>query len=166
MNQDNFPALFRRLTHLPDAVALLRGSAAYPTISGTAKFFETPFGVLVSTEAVGLPPADGPCGSRIFALHIHEGGACTGNGADPFADAGGHYNPKNFPHPYHAGDLPPLFSTAGGRALSVCLTDRFTVEEIIGRTVILHGSPDDFTTQPAGNAGERIACGRILAVRR
>ena len=63
-------------------------------------------------------------------------------------------------HPYHAGDLPPLFGS-GGVAVSVFLTDRFHLEDIIGKTVIIHSSPDDFTTQPSGNAGAKIACGEI-----
>ena len=56
--------------------------------------------------------------------------------------------------------MPPLFSN-DGYALQAFLTDRFTVRDIIGRTVILHDEVDDFTSQPAGNAGERIACGVI-----
>lgn len=48
-----------------------------------------------------------------------------------------------------------------GYALSIFLTNRFRVEEIIGRTIVIHASPDDFKTQPAGNAGEKIACGVI-----
>ena len=50
-----------------------------------------------------------------------------------------------------------------GYAFSAFLTDRFTVKEIVGRTVIMHSSPDDFTSQPSGNAGEKIACGEIVA---
>lgn len=97
----------------------------------------------------------------IYALHIHEGGMCTGNSTDPYADVGTHYNPNGCPHPYHRGDLPPLFS-AGGYAYSVCLTNRFDLDEIIGRAIIIHTRPDDFTTQPSGNAGEKMACGVIV----
>lgn len=60
----------------------------------------------------------------------------------------------------HAGDLPPLLSCQGNAYLSV-KTDRFSVNEIIGRTVVIHSNPDDFHTQPAGNAGKKIACGVI-----
>lgn len=63
-------------------------------------------------------------------------------------------------HPYHAGDLPPLFSANGNAVLEV-LTDRFNIHQIIGKTIIIHRNPDDFTTQPSGNAGEKIACGVI-----
>lgn len=83
----------------------------------------------------------------------------------PFANALTHFNPYDRPHPYHSGDLPPLFSS-GGYAVSVFLTDRFSVNEVLGRAVIVHSSPDDFTTQPSGNSGEKIACGIIIATKK
>jgi len=57
--------------------------------------------------------------------------------------------------------LIPLFSNSG-YAWSSFLTNRFTVDQIIGRTVIIHSDPDDFTTQPSGNSGKKIACGEII----
>ena len=56
--------------------------------------------------------------------------------------------------------MPPLIAN-NGYAIQAFLTDRFTVREILGKTVIIHDSADDFTSQPAGNAGARIACGVI-----
>lgn len=100
------------------------------------------------------------CKGRIFGFHIHSGSRCSGNGSDPFADTDGHYNPGGCEHPYHAGDMPPLFGS-DGCAYLVFLTNRFTVNEVIGRTVVIHDMPDDFTSQPAGNAGNKIACGVI-----
>ena len=85
---------------------------------------------------------------------------CRGNDEDAFASVAGHYNPEKCEHPYHAGDMPPLFANHG-HAFSIFLTDNFYVEEVVGRTVILHSGADDFTSQPAGNAGKKIACGRI-----
>ena len=85
---------------------------------------------------------------------------CSGSQEDPFANAGMHYNPDNCQHPYHAGAMPPLFGVDGA-ALLLFLTNRFSVQEIIGRTVIIHARPDDFMTQPSGNSGEKIACGVI-----
>ena len=149
----------------PDARATVKGSAKYPQLSGAVRFYQTRHGVLVFAELFGLPETADPCGSRIFALHIHSGSSCTGDSTDPFADALAHYNPGICPHPAHAGDLPPLFSNHG-YALQMFLTDRFTVREIIGRTVIVHSGPDDFTTQPSGNAGNKIACGQIMTVSR
>lgn len=157
---DLFSALVPVLTQPAGAAATLRGSEAHEDIRGVVRFYQTAHGVLVVTDVEGLPSPAAPCASPVFAFHIHSGGTCTGNEADPFADAGTHYNPGNCPHPYHAGDLPPLFG-CGGRAFSAVLTDRFTLAEILGKTVILHAKPDDFTTQPAGNAGEKLACGVI-----
>lgn len=151
-------SLCRVLTRRADGFAQIRGSAAYPDIRGTVLFYAVRGGVLVRAEITGLSKG-GACESPIFAFHIH-GGVCSGNADDPFADAGMHYNPGNCPHPYHAGDLPPLFG-ANGNALLVCLTDRFGMDEIYSKTVIIHAKPDDFTTQPSGNAGEKIACGVI-----
>lgn len=103
-------------------------------------------------------------GSHFFGFHIHEGNRCgrTTPDADAFSAAGGHFNPWNCPHPYHAGDLPPLLSSNGYAWLSV-YTERFSSMDVLGRTVIIHDMPDDFTSQPAGNSGKRIACGRIMA---
>ena len=151
-------SLCRVLTRRADGVAQIRGSAAYPDIRGTVLFYAVRGGVLVRAEITGLSKG-GACESPIFAFHIH-GGVCSGNADDPFADAGMHYNPGNCPHSYHAGDLPPLFG-ANGNALLVCLIDHFGMDEIYGKTVIIHAKPDDFTTQPSGNAGEKIACGVI-----
>ena len=148
------------LSRRPDAQANISGSAAYPRLRGTVRFYQSPQGVLVLAEVYGLPEQGYRCEDNIFAFHIHSGGSCTGSQEDPFQDALGHYNPGNCPHPAHAGDMPPLFSN-GGYAVQAFLTDRFTVREIIGRTVIIHDGTDDFTSQPAGNAGSRIACGVI-----
>ena len=124
-------------------------------------FYKNERGTVVVIDAKGLPVSDNPCIFPIFALHVHSGGSCLGNENDPFSSAGMHYNPRGCPHPYHAGDLPPLFC-AGGYAFLAALTDRFSVDEIIGKTVVLHAQKEDFFTQPAGNAGERIACGEIV----
>lgn len=158
---NRFPNFAASLLQYPRAWASIRGSESHSGIRGSAKFYQTGYGVLVAVELTGLPAPTEKCKSPIFALHIHGGGSCTGNSEDPFADAGTHYNPNNCPHPYHAGDLPPVFGV-NGYAFSVVLTNRFNVNEIIGKTVILHSNPDDFTTQPAGNAGKKIACGVIM----
>ncbi len=158
MNDD----LIRILSERPCAVALLKGSENYPCLKGEVKFYQTDMGVLVYTRVNGLPKSYGKCKRDIFAFHIHEGKCCSGNSEDPFAHAKTHYNPENCEHPFHAGDLPPLWGNRG-YAYSVFLTNRFTVCDIIGRTAIIHDGIDDFTTQPSGNAGEKIACGVIFA---
>lgn len=153
------------LLRRPAAIARIRGSDEYPEIHGEIRFYETLPGVLAAARISGLPTSDNPCEKRIFAFHIHSGGRCSGNPEDAFADAMTHYNPQDCAHPEHAGDLPPLFG-CGGYAFQAFLTDRFTVKEIIGKTVIIHLNPDDFTSQPSGNSGKKIACGLIESARR
>ncbi len=142
------------------AAASITGSSHYPGLSGEVRFFQTGSGVIVCAGICGLPQDGGPCHERIFGFHIHEGTECGGPAEDPFAHAMSHYNPGGCEHPRHAGDLPPLFGN-DGTAVSLFLTSRFSVEDVIGKTVIIHDSPDDFTTGPSGNAGEKIACGVI-----
>lgn len=144
----------------PDAKADIRGSAAYPDVIGKANFFQTKDGMLICAEVMGLPTNREPCAAGVFGFHIHEGKTCTGTTEDPFADTKGHDNPYGCKHPYHAGDLPPLFET-NGHAFMVVLTGRLTISDIIGKTIVIHSAPDDFTTQPSGNSGRKIACGMI-----
>lgn len=137
----------------PKAIARIRGGESYPGINGTMKLFTRREGVLVAVQVQGLPET----ATNFFALHIHQGDNCQG--AD-FSNSGSHYNPKELPHPRHAGDLPPLLA-CNGKAYMTVLTNRFRIQEVIGRTVIIHSAPDDFVTQPSGNAGSKIACGVI-----
>ena len=121
----------------PEALAWIRGNAQNPQLSGVVKFYTTPYsGVLVEAEIFGLPNIATQFSSDFYAMHIHEKGDCT----MPFDRTGGHYNPANEPHPDHAGDMIP---------------------EILGRSVIIHRLPDDFKSQPSGDAGEKIGCGVI-----
>ena len=137
----------------PKAIALISGSNTTSSITGTVKFYQKQNCVLVTADISGLPHNE----AGFFGFHIHEGSDCGGNG---FSNSKSHFNPEANPHPKHAGDLPPLMLCGNKAHLSV-LTDRFKIAEIIGRTVIIHNMPDDFTTQPSGNAGEKIACGVI-----
>lgn len=152
------------LRRRPDAAAVIKGSAEYPGVRGTVSLYRAGGGVLLAAEVTGLPRGTGACAVNVFGFHIHEGYSCTGNAEDPFANAGAHYNPEGCPHPAHAGDLPPLFGNRGYAFLAF-FTSRFSIEDVAGRTVVIHAQPDDFTTQPAGNSGARIACGRILPTR-
>lgn len=148
------------LSNSPFARARVSGSADYPKIQGSVDFAELDNGVLVIADINGLPTQGDKCSCRVFGFHIHEGDSCTGTKNDPFANTKAHFNPSNCPHPCHAGDMPPLFGNSG-RAWLAFLTDRFTVSDIIGKTVVIHSGPDDFVTQPSGNSGEKIACGVI-----
>lgn len=142
------------------AKAEIRGGKKYPRIKGIVNFRQTSKGVLITAKIYNLPTEIGKCKAKIFGFHIHEGTACTGNKQDEFADAKAHYNPQNCIHPYHAGDLPTLFENNGYAYMNV-LTDRFKLKDVIGKAVIIHSMPDDFTSQPSGNSGEKIACGII-----
>lgn len=137
----------------PKAIAWIHGGMDLPQLSGMVRFFQSTDGVIIEAEIFGLPETE----TGFFAFHIHEGGSCTGEG---FPNTGSHFNPKEESHPNHAGDLPPLLGNHGKAYMKV-LTNRFRIEEILGRTVIIHDAPDDFHTQPSGNAGTKIACGVI-----
>jgi Cu-Zn family superoxide dismutase len=120
--------------------------------------------VRVIVFAQGLKP------DQEHGLHIHEVGDCS---ADDAMSAKGHFNPFGKPHAghtaveRHAGDLPSLKANKQGRAKVDVEVDIITVTpgpaSIIGRSIIIHADPDDFRTQPTGNAGARIACGVIRA---
>ena len=148
----------RCCTKIPDAVARIIGGIEAPQLSGCVKFYQENGSVLIVAKIFGLPTKSG---TGFFGFHVHQGNACTG--AD-FSGTGSHYNPVERAHPEHAGDLPPLLRCNGSAYLSV-RTDRFSVKEIIGRTVVIHSNPDDFHTKPAGNAGKKIACGVIRKCR-
>ena len=148
-SNNKFRQIIKSLLSKPIAVATIKG---INNISGWAKFYQSPYGIVVLTEINGLPHTK----TNFFAMHIHENGDCQNN----FANTGMHYNPNNLPHPQHSGDLPPLLSN-NGYALSAVLTTRFNAREIIGKSIIIHNNPDDFNTQPAGNSGNKIACGVI-----
>ena len=156
----SFALLVSLLRHRPNAVCKMAGGDDHPYLRGEILFYETRYGTFAIADMMGLPYEEGICHGRFFGFHIHSGEKCEDGNNDPLATAGGHYNPNGCPHPMHAGDLPPLLSVKG-RAFSAFLTDRFSVSEIIGKTAIIHENADDFTTQPAGNAGKRIACGVI-----
>jgi Cu-Zn family superoxide dismutase len=156
---DDTQRLARRMSRRPDAAARVAGSAEYPAIRGVVTFFRAMRGVLVVARVNGLPKGE-RCDVQVFGFHIHEGTSCTGSEKEPFANALGHYNPHGCPHPQHAGDLPPLFGN-DGYAWGAVLTRRFDLREVIGKTVIIHRNPDDFTSQPSGKSGEMIACGVI-----
>ena len=136
------------------AIARIRGSSIHPQIYGTVSFYQKNNGVLVVANINGLPKSNE---SGYFGFHIHEGESCEGS---EFEKTGSHYNPTKNDHPMHAGDLPSLLSVHQNAYLAV-LTNRFSIRDIIGRTVVIHSKPDDFKTQPSGNAGEKIACGVI-----
>ena len=142
------------------ARAHIRGGRNYPAINGIVSFKETRNGILVTAKITGLPQSKNSCTGRFFGFHIHEGSSCSGNASDEFANAKSHLNPTKCPHPFHVGDLPPLIENNGYAYMRV-LTNKFKLKDITGKVVIIHDMPDDFTTQPSGNSGTKIACGKI-----
>jgi Cu-Zn family superoxide dismutase len=133
-------------------------------VSGTVTFTQQGDRVIVVADVRGLPPYTS------HGFHIHERGDCS---APDAMSAGGHFNPDQHPHAgpstpmRHAGDLGNLEADANGRAYKRMVVDNITLgagtHSVIGRGVIVHEKLDDYTTQPTGNAGARVACGQIMA---
>lgn len=144
---------------VPEAAAWIKGNEDYPQLSGTVRFFETPYGgCLVEAEIFGLPNIATVGSSNFYGMHIHENGDCT----QPFDRTGSHYAKEPAPHPLHTGDMPPLMGNQGYAWLAF-YDKRFLISDIIGRSVVIHAMADDFMTQPAGNSGAKIGCGVIRA---
>ena len=151
MEQNENQFLLEKLASAkPSAYALIEGGEEYPNINGQIDFYDFGNSTIVVCSVHNLPNTK----TNIFGFHIHEKGECDGD----FSSSGGHYGGDM--HPNHKGDMPVLFS-GGGNAFLVFYTTRFTVDEVIDRSVIIHLDPDDYTSQPAGNSGMRIACGLI-----
>ena len=143
----------------PCASAFIKGSFEYSDLHGEVCFFDTAGGVRVRGKICGLPENN----SGFYGFHLHEGELCEPkSGTDAFSRAGGHYNPKQREHPLHAGDFPVILAGRNGCAKFSFVTDRFSIDEVIGRTIIVHLDADDYTSQPSGRAGVRIGCGKII----
>ncbi|MDD3397480.1 MAG: superoxide dismutase family protein [Clostridia bacterium] len=152
-------------SNIVSATAVMRGGPLYPNIQGEVVFNQTKFGVEVTADIYGLPPFTRQDNLAIspFGFHIHEGEDCNaGSLENPFPNTLGHYNPYNQPHGNHAGDFPILMPLSNGYAHMSFLTDKFTVEQVLGKALVIHQSPDDYRTQPSGNSGVKIACGIII----
>ena len=141
-------------TNYKGVYANIEGNEAAPDLKGVMFLYPYNNGTIVEIEVINMPKDN----SHPYTLHIHEGNSCGNN---DFESAKGHYIPKNQPHPMHAGDLPPVFSNDGYSYMRL-YTNKFTPEQVIGRTVIIHNGADDFKTQPSGNSGAKMACGVIV----
>jgi Cu-Zn family superoxide dismutase len=144
----------------PKAVARLeptRGS----TVTGVVTFEQQKDYVMVVAKVSGLVP------NQEHGFHVHEKGDCSsGDGMS----AGGHFNPLGHPHggqagTGHAGDMPNLKADSNGEARVsfqfIGATIGSGVTDIVGRGLIVHAKPDDYHTQPTGDAGGRLACAVI-----
>jgi Cu-Zn family superoxide dismutase len=130
---------------------------------GTVELTQTPAGVLLRLSLKGVP-----AGERAF--HIHEVGKCDA----PFESAGGHFNPSQHRHGVlagegHAGDMPNLHVPQNGQLEVEVLNAAISLEngqpnsvlKSGGTSIVIHAGKDDYRSDPAGNAGDRIACGVI-----
>ncbi len=147
----------------PMAVAKLEATKGN-TAAGTVTFTQVGDKVRVEANLNGLKP------NGEHGFHIHEKGDCS---SDDGMSTGGHFNPLGKPHGHHegmerhAGDLPALKADASGNAKLSVMLDVISVlpgaTSVISRGMIVHRDPDDYKTQPTGNAGPRIACAVIQA---
>jgi Cu-Zn family superoxide dismutase len=159
----------QRTTTSPAAADSSRGAhavlapASGSNVSGTLSFVGTGDGVRITGRIAGLEPGS------IHGFHIHENGNCS---APDASSAGGHFNPMQQPHghpagePRHAGDLPNQQANAEGVAMVDVLAHDVELgtggnTDIVGRAIVVHAKPDDYTSQPSGDSGARIACGVI-----
>ena len=133
-------------------------------VSGTATFVEKEGKVIFEAKITGLKPG-------VHAIHIHEKSDCS---AADGSSAGGHWNPTFQKHgkwgseSYHKGDIGNFNADANGNGKISLTTSEWCIgcgdekKDILGKGLIVHQDADDFTSQPAGNAGARVACSAII----
>lgn len=132
--------------------------------AGSVSFTQTPAGVLLQLSLKGVPAGE-------HAFHIHAVGKCE---PPKFESAGGHFNPANAHHgmmagPGHAGDMPNLHVPASGvldlEVLNTSISlDKDKPNSVFhpgGTAIVIHAGKDDYASDPAGKAGDRIICGVI-----
>lgn len=131
---------------------------------GSVNLTQTPHGVLINVAVNGLPPGE-------HAFHVHAIGKCE----PPFTSAGGHFNPTGKKHGMlaaegqHAGDMPNLHIPQSGDLTVEVMNASITLDkgkpnsvfDADGSAIVIHAGSDDYKSDPAGDAGARIACGVI-----
>ncbi len=133
-------------------------------LTGSVTFSETDGVVTMTAEISGVAQGN-------HAIHIHETGDCS---AADGTSAGGHWNPTGVDHgvwgtdPFHRGDIGNIEVSASGSGSISRQTDLWCVgcsddsKNVVGKAIIVHAGPDDFSSQPSGAAGSRIGCGVIV----
>lgn len=133
-------------------------------VKGTATFSEKNGFVTFEAKISGLKPG-------VHAIHIHEKADCSAADA---ASAGGHWNPTFKKHgkwadaEHHKGDIGNFTADSNGNGSITLKTDEWCIgcgdanKDILGKGLIVHANPDDYITQPTGNAGGRVACSAII----
>jgi superoxide dismutase, Cu-Zn family len=164
----------------PSSTATMPGAAATSTAKSGVVNLAPASGSLVSGKLSLIPMGDGVhlsgeiggLGAGVtHAIHVHEKGDCSAVDA---SSAGGHFNPTGSAHgragtaTHHAGDMDNIVADAEGVAkidihLAGVTLGGGAANDIVGRAVVVHAAPDDYISQPAGNAGARVACGVITA---
>jgi len=139
-------------------------SKSNSSVKGTAAFTEKKGQVTFVAQLTGLTPG-------VHAIHIHEKSDCS---APDGTSAGGHWNPTFKKHgkwgagEYHKGDIGNFTADEKGNGTITLTTDEWCIgcedatKDILGKGLIVHQGTDDFTSQPAGNAGARVACSAII----
>lgn len=147
-----------------DSLSLILQPKSGSTAAGAANFTEANGKVTFSAAITGLKPG-------VHAIHIHEKSDCSSADA---SSAGGHWNPTFKAHgkwgtgEYHRGDIGNFTVNEDGRGSITMTTDQWCIgcgdetKDILGKSIIVHEKADDFTTQPTGNAGGRMACSAII----
>jgi Cu-Zn family superoxide dismutase len=136
--------------------------------AGKVTLTQTKSGVSLQLALTGVPPGE-------HAFHVHAVGKCE----PPFTSAGPHFNPqqkkhgKQNPEGHHAGDMDNLTVPANGKLNLTVVNNDITLEkgkpnsvfQEAGTAIVVHAGKDDYKSDPAGNAGDRIACGVITEAR-
>jgi superoxide dismutase, Cu-Zn family len=132
-------------------------------VSGQATFTQENGTVVFELTVENVTPGE-------HAVHLHEKGDCSSEDA---SSAGGHWNPTMKPHgkrgngtAFHKGDIANMNVGQDGKGTLRMSIGDWTIggpdsTNVVGKSVIVHAKPDDFTSQPSGNAGDRISCGVI-----
>ena len=138
--------------------AVIKGDNDNPGIIGEVEFIPWSKGSIIKLEIMGLPKSNNI--NNFFAAHIHKVANCN-NPDKNFLNTGEHYSTHNEKHPNHTGDLPMIYSN-DGYSFMIYYTSRFTPQDVVGKSIVIHQNMDDMETQPSGNSGVKIACGEIL----